>query len=152
MGRASLGLRDPKICSRAQLAPNGQWPSSSRRTKRAALLRSVQQLRLSHGECNHRPRSEYKLVTIPPLSLNEWLRLTPKFLDEVQEWLFRAGWVLFDAGNTFAAVKVGIVENWPRLSYQRMEAEIRDAAGGTFKFDELGSLFSTGSDEDESED
>ena len=32
-------------------------------------------------------------------------RITPDFLAEVQEWLYRAGWVLFFAGKTYAVIR-----------------------------------------------
>ena len=67
-------------------------------------------------------------------------RLTDQFLHEVQEWLFRAGWVLFYAGTTFALVKVVAVEGWPRLTSKLMADELRQVARGEYDFLSLYSM------------
>src|SRR5271165_5319103 len=40
--------------------------------------------------------------------------ITPEFLIEVQNWLFQAGWVLFFAGESYALVKLSVVNGWMR--------------------------------------
>jgi hypothetical protein len=61
-------------------------------------------------------------------------RLGDEFLREVTEWLFRAGWVLFFAGFTFAAVRVKSVQGWPRATSKELEAELEKVARGQFDF------------------
>ena len=63
-------------------------------------------------------------------------RLPDEFLREVEDWLFRAGWALFYAGTTFAAVKTTAVEGWPRLTSKRLSNEVGQVAQGQFNFDQ----------------
>jgi hypothetical protein len=69
-------------------------------------------------------------------------RLKEDFLDEVGEWLARGGWALFFAKTTFAAVKTGVVANWPRLSSRRLDDALSDMEQGTFDFESHADLFS----------
>jgi hypothetical protein len=43
-------------------------------------------------------------------------RLAPEFVEGVSAWLAVAGWCLFNAGPTYAAVRISAVKNWPRLA------------------------------------
>jgi hypothetical protein len=61
-------------------------------------------------------------------------RLPDDFLREVEDWLFRAGWALFYAGTTFAAVRTTAVNGWPRLSSKRLTDELAEVARGEFDF------------------
>ena len=67
-------------------------------------------------------------------------RITPAFLVEVQEWLLRAGWVLFFAGTTYAVVKIKVIDGWGRISSKRINEDLDKVARGQFKFDELEKL------------
>jgi hypothetical protein len=58
-------------------------------------------------------------------------------VQEVQEWLFRAGWVLFYAGTTFAMVKIVAVEAWPRLSSKLMADDLKKVARSEYDFSPL---------------
>ena|ERR1700690_3569490 len=64
-------------------------------------------------------------------------QITPQLLADVQEWLFRIGWVLFFAGNTYAIVKASVVEGWGRISSKKIGRDLEDIAGGEFDFDTL---------------
>jgi hypothetical protein len=64
-------------------------------------------------------------------------RLSPDFLAEVQEWLSRAGWVLFFAGNTYAVVQIKVIEGWGRISSKRIGEDLRKVGIGEFDFDSL---------------
>jgi hypothetical protein len=79
-------------------------------------------------------------------------RITPEFLFEVQEWLFRAGWVLFFAGASYAAVKVNVIEGWGRIASKRIKEDLEKVGRGEFDFDSLEHLLldleSPGEDED----
>lgn len=67
-------------------------------------------------------------------------RLKEEFLADVSEWLFRGGWSLFFAKNTFAAVKTSVVADWPRLSSKRLDAVIKEVEKGEFDFDQHANL------------
>lgn len=67
-------------------------------------------------------------------------QITPGFLLEVQEWLFRAGWALFPARGTYAAVKVKVIGGWGRISSKRIADELRKVARGQFDFSSLETL------------
>ena len=81
-----------------------------------------------------------KAVTRARLSENAlrrlWCRkhLTSSFLIEVQEWLFRAGWVLFFAGSSYAIIKNGLVDGWMRISTTRVEDDYKNVSRGQFDF------------------
>jgi hypothetical protein len=62
-------------------------------------------------------------------------RLTRELLEEVQEWLSRAGWVIFFAGRTYAAIRTSVVLSWSRLSSKRMAEELKSIRAGDFDFD-----------------
>ena len=52
-------------------------------------------------------------------------QITPQLLSDVQEWLFRIGWVLFFAGNTYAIVKASVVEGWGRISSKKIGPDLK---------------------------
>ena len=64
-------------------------------------------------------------------------RVSPELLAEVQEWLFRVGWVLFFAGTTYAVVKMSVIDGWGRISSKRIQAELEKAGRGEFDYDSL---------------
>jgi hypothetical protein len=79
-------------------------------------------------------------------------RISPEFLAEVQEWLFRVGWILFFAGTTYAVVKMKVVDGWGRISSKRIGADLERVSTGAFDFDSLehlllGSEFSSDGDD-----
>jgi hypothetical protein len=86
-----------------------------------------------------------KKVTRARLSENSlrrlWCRsqLTPSFLVEVQEWLLRAGWVLFFAGSGYAIIKADHVDSWVRISTKRIADDLTKVSRGKFK-DEFAEL------------
>jgi hypothetical protein len=79
-------------------------------------------------------------------------QITPDFLAEVQEWLFRTGWVLFFAGTTYAVVKVRVIDGWGRISSKRIGKDLDLVAHGQFGFEKLEKLLlaagTDGADED----
>jgi len=75
-------------------------------------------------------------------------RFKDEFLAEVSEWMFRAGWALFFAKTTFAAVKTSVVTNWPRLSSKRLDAVIGQVEKGEFQFERHSHLVSNPNDTD----
>jgi hypothetical protein len=69
-------------------------------------------------------------------------RLTSEFIEDVAAWLAVAGWCFFNAGSTYAAVRISAVRNWPRLGTSKMESELNEVAKGEFPFDEHERLLS----------
>jgi hypothetical protein len=63
-------------------------------------------------------------------------RLAPEFIEEVSAWLAVAGWCLFNAGPTYAAVRISAVKNWPRLGTKRIAQELDLVAEGKFPFED----------------
>jgi hypothetical protein len=63
-------------------------------------------------------------------------RLSPEFLKEVSTWLAVAGWCFFNAGATYAAVRISAVKNWPRLGTAKIANELDQVAKGQFPFDD----------------
>src|SRR5213592_495533 len=61
-------------------------------------------------------------------------RLNDDFLGEVQEWLFRAGWVLFDAGTAYGLIKTKAVDGWPRVTSKDLGPQLEKVARGQFDF------------------
>ena len=79
-------------------------------------------------------------------------RLTSEFIDQVGAWLALAGWCLFNAGATYAAVRISAVKNWPRLGTKQMKEELDQVAAGQFPFDEHERLLIEDTEEDSSGD
>jgi hypothetical protein len=63
-------------------------------------------------------------------------RLPPEFLEDVSSWLAVAGWCFFNAGVTYAAVRISAVKNWPRLGASKMADELSEVAKGEFSFED----------------
>lgn len=64
-------------------------------------------------------------------------RISAEFLAEVQEWLFRVGWILFFAGTTYAVVKMKVIDGWGRISSKRIKADLEKVGTGEFDYDSL---------------
>ncbi len=101
------------------------------------LLRLVE----SKDAGRERPLTRIRLAEITLQRLWNRKRLSEQFLAEVSDWLLSAGWALFFAGSTYAAVKTTAVGNWPTISSKRIRTEIDAVQKGEFDFDELDHLF-----------
>lgn len=66
--------------------------------------------------------------------------ITQPWIDRVNESLLKAGWVLLDAGTTYGAVKVNVVENWPRAVSKNLKPVLEKVKKGTFDFGKLQGL------------
>ncbi len=80
-------------------------------------------------------RARLSAVTLRRLFRRQ--QIAPEFLIEVQEWLYRAGWVLFFAGTTYAVVKIKVIDGWGRVSSKRIGEDLEDVGRGAFDFDSL---------------
>jgi len=82
-----------------------------------------------------------------------WVRqlLTHDFLNEIREWLSRAGWTLFYAQSTYAIVRTKIIHKWSRLSSKRLGSALSEIQKGEFNFEKHLHLISheTGTDADD---
>jgi hypothetical protein len=111
------------------------WRLYKPNEREAALLL----LRLIETRDDGREKSMTR-VRLAEITLKRlWNRelLTEQFLSDVSEWLLSAGWALFFAGTTYAAVQISAVENWPAVSSKRMREDVRRVQRGEFDFDSL---------------
>jgi hypothetical protein len=70
-------------------------------------------------------------------------RLTVELLQEIDEWLLTAGWVLISGASTFGAVKEEAIGNWPRISTSQIGKTLEQVVKGVFDFGELEHLLVT---------
>jgi hypothetical protein len=54
----------------------------------------------------------------------------------VSTWLAVAGWCFFNAGATYAAVRISAVKNWPRLGTAKIAKELDQVAKGQYPFED----------------
>jgi hypothetical protein len=76
-------------------------------------------------------------------------RLSPEFLEQVSAWLAVAGWCFFNAGATYAAVRMSAVRNWPRLGTSRIAGALDEVARGEFSFEDHEHLLIAGATEED---
>jgi hypothetical protein len=86
---------------------------------------------------SQQPRGEAPGQKITLQRLFKRRRISPELLADVQEWLFRVGWVLFFAGTTYAVVKMKVVDGWGRISSKRIKADLEKVGKGEFDYDTL---------------
>lgn len=95
------------------------------------LLRNIE----LRNKDRHNPMTRAQF-TVPMLRrLWNRPRLSPEFLEHVSAWLAVAGWCFFNAGATYAAVRISAVKNWPRLGTLRIAGELEEVAKGEFLFE-----------------
>ena len=84
-----------------------------------------------------RPKPMTRAQFTAPMLRRLWNRprLSPEFLEHVSAWLAVAHWCFFNAGSTYAAVRVSAVKNWPRLGTEKMADELAEVAAGEFTFE-----------------
>ena len=113
--------------------PTADLPALHLPDARQAALLLLRLFELRDGARN-KPMTRARLT--PPMLKRLWnrRRLSPTFLQDVADWLLVAGWVFFDAGPTYAIVRVTAVENWPRVFTKPIRKELSDVAAGTYDF------------------
>lgn len=85
-------------------------------------------------------RKQVTRCRLSEMTLRSLLRrklITPEFLIDIQNWLFQAGWVLFFAGESYALVKLNVVNGWMRIGSKRITMDLKEVARGTFDFHAL---------------
>jgi hypothetical protein len=80
-------------------------------------------------------RARYTESSLKLIGLRE--TITREWIDAVNEELISAGWVLINAGTTYAVVKVNVVENWPRIVSKHLGSQLDQVKQGTFQFQTL---------------
>ena len=96
-------------------------------------------------------RKQVTRCKLSEMTLRSLLRrklITPEFLIDVQNWLFQAGWVLFFAGESYALVKLSVVNGWMRIGSKRLKPTLSEVARGTFNFQALERLLVEDEDTD----
>jgi len=83
-------------------------------------------------------RARFSSLTLKRLCQLE--RITPAWIERVNAWLLMAGWTLVDEGTTYGAVKVDVVENWPRAISKHLRTQMAEVKEGTFDFTSLNRL------------
>ncbi len=117
---------------------------------RQAAILLLRRIELRETE-RHKPTTRAQF-TVPMLRrLWNRPRLSQDFLEDVSAWLAVAGWCFFNAGATYAAVRISAVKNWPRLGTARIANELDQVANGDFPFEEHEHLLIAGATEDERE-
>jgi hypothetical protein len=96
------------------------------------LLRNIE----LRNKDRHNPMTRAQFTA--PMLRRLWNRprLSPDFLEHVSTWLSVAGWCFFNAGATYAAVRISAVKNWPRLGTNRIADELNDVANGEYPFED----------------
>ena len=94
------------------------------------LLRALEE----RGQRRGKPLTRARLSSASLKAL--WIRetITREWLDQINEWLLSAGWILIEAGGTYGAIKVTVVENWPRVASAHMKDELTQIKLGKFDF------------------
>lgn len=80
-------------------------------------------------------RARFTKLTLKKLCDRE--TIAQAWIDRVNESLMKAGWVLIDAGTTYGAVKVSVVENWPRAISKNLLAEMKKGTSDWNKLERL---------------
>lgn len=96
------------------------------------LLRSI----ALRDKVRHKPMTRAQFTA--PMLRRLWNRprLSAEFLEHVSTWLAVAGWCFFNAGATYAVVRISAVKNWPRLGTKRIAEELDEVAKGEFPFED----------------
>lgn len=121
-------------------AAGGRLYKPDGRESALLLLRLIE----SRDSEREKPMTRVRLAEITLKRLWNRKQLGDQFLADVCEWLLSAGWALFFAGSTYAAVQVSAVENWPAVSSKRIRTDIEAVRWAKFDFSTLEHLFSRG--------
>lgn len=105
------------------------------------LLRLIEAKEVESG----RELSRFRVAEISLRRMWGRQQITPQFVGEVNEWLFRAGRVLFFAGNSYGVILISAVESWSRLTSKLILEETNKALSGEFDFSSIEHLLSVGS-------
>jgi hypothetical protein len=82
-----------------------------------------------------RPTNYLRISRRTLRDLSNRFPLTDDFVRELQSWLWKAGWVLFDAGSIFGIAKAEAVENWPRSTSALIASDLAKMKAGSYDFE-----------------
>jgi hypothetical protein len=108
--------------------------------RQCALMVLLSLKERSSRRAEGRPLTRARFTKLTLKRLCERETITQGWIDRVNESLMKAGWVLIDAGSTFGAVKINVVENWPRATSKNLKSELDQVKKGTFKWNALEQL------------
>jgi hypothetical protein len=94
------------------------------------LLRALEE----RGERRGKPLTRARLSEASLKALWNRETITRDWLDQINEWLLSAGWILIEAGATYGAIRVTVVENWPRVASAHMQADLTRIRLNDFDF------------------
>ena len=108
------------------------------------LLRAIEE----RGQRRGKPltRARVSEASLKALCIRE--TITREWLDQINEWLLSAGWILIEAGGTYGAIKVTVVENWPRVASAHMQDDLTQIKLGKFNFKQWNRLLDKAAGED----
>jgi hypothetical protein len=108
------------------------------------LLRAIEE----RGQRRGKPltRARVSEASLKALCMRE--TITREWLDQINEWLLSAGWILIEAGGTYGAIKVTVVENWPRVASAHMQDDLTQIKLGKFDFKQWNKLLDKAAWED----
>ncbi len=129
---------------RGGASPASLAPRHMLEAKECALL--VRRLIEVKAEGATKPLSRFRVAELSLRRMWGRQRLTQDFIGEVNEWLFRSGWVLFFAGNSYGLISVDVVEGWSRLTSKLISAETSQALAGRYDFTALEELLTVKED------
>jgi hypothetical protein len=146
--RSISGLyKDLKMRQRKVTVPKGATAPLQLVDPRQAAILLLWRIELRDKD-RHNPTTRAQF-TVPMLRrLWNRPRLLPEFLEDVSAWLAVAGWCFFNAGATYAAVRISAVKNWPRLGTSKIKKELNEVANGKFPFEDHERLLSDSTAED----
>jgi hypothetical protein len=142
---AAAAPKSPADKNEAPRRPRRYMPNA--RECALLLLRLIQAKEEEVG----RPLSRFRVAEVTLENISGRVRIRAEFIEEMNQWLFRAGRVLFFSGGSFGVIMTSAVENWTRLSSKRIASELIDVEAGGYDFSALEQLLSPrpGVDRDE---
>lgn len=108
-------------------------------------------LRLIEAKANGtaKPLSRFRVAELSLRRMWGRQHITREFIGDVNEWLFRAGRVLFFAGNSYGVISVNVVESWSGLTSKLISSETNQALAGAFDFTSIEGLLNAASGDEE---
>ena len=143
---------DTEDLDEKRAAGKGPPPRAHQITAREGAMLILHLMKEKSTEPSPKEITRCRLSEITMRRLFRRKHISPVFLMNVQNWLFRAGWVLFFAGDSYALVKPSVVNGWIRIGSKRVAKDLREAERGTFNFDNLEPFLLGDEDADSEED
>jgi hypothetical protein len=98
-----------------------------------------------------KPLSRFRVAEISLRRMWGRQRITQEFIGDVNDWLFRAGRVLFFTGSSYGVISISVVESWSGLTSKLISTETSQALAGKYDFTVLEDLLSVKEEADEND-